>query len=207
MINCKKMSYLFWRQFIGKISSNSRRKGLRCFQLQRHIAVLDASGTTAKLNSSNEHKTASSNTDEFSFSFKVEYLPPIILTCLLPGPQAIKLFPRVLFKWEECEQIIHLILSKFIRRQPGRSDSEWIDSQKHHNGQSEIQLFIKKKNSSRAYFIRQQAGRPSWLKCLREIDIVLPLEHWYYSKEKNVAVSVFLSSSSLGRRISNVFKG
>ncbi|XP_054822977.1 uncharacterized protein LOC129321284 isoform X1 [Prosopis cineraria] len=61
-----------------------RWKALRCFQIRIHIEVLDEISITAKLNSTNEHRTASTNADDFSYSFEVQYLPPIILTCLLP---------------------------------------------------------------------------------------------------------------------------
>lgn len=45
---------------------------------------MDEIAITAKLNSTKEHKTKNSNSNDFLYSFKVQYLPPIILTCLLP---------------------------------------------------------------------------------------------------------------------------
>lgn len=39
---------------------------------------------TAKFNSSTFHRNRDDNSSDFSYSFEVEYLPPIILTCLLP---------------------------------------------------------------------------------------------------------------------------
>ncbi|CAI8588203.1 unnamed protein product [Vicia faba] len=63
-------------------------KGLRCFQIHINIDTLDEIGITAKMNSVSEVETISSNSDDFLYSFKVQYLPPIVLTCLLPKSTA-----------------------------------------------------------------------------------------------------------------------
>ncbi|XP_059656843.1 uncharacterized protein LOC132303553 [Cornus florida] len=62
----------------------NRQRGLRSFQI--HINIEDPQELTisAKLNSSSDLETKSDGSAEFSYSFKVQYLPPIVLTCLLP---------------------------------------------------------------------------------------------------------------------------
>ncbi|CAL0311801.1 unnamed protein product [Lupinus luteus] len=59
-------------------------KDLHCFQIHINIEVLGEIAITAKMNASNELETVSKNSDDFLYSFKVKYLPPIVLTCLLP---------------------------------------------------------------------------------------------------------------------------
>ncbi|OIW10678.1 hypothetical protein TanjilG_16050 [Lupinus angustifolius] len=59
-------------------------KDHHCFQIHINIEVLGEIAITAKMNSSNELETVSKNLDDFLYSFKVKYLPPIVLTCLLP---------------------------------------------------------------------------------------------------------------------------
>ncbi|KAE9613284.1 putative transcription factor interactor and regulator Znf-B family [Lupinus albus] len=59
-------------------------KDLHCFQIHINIEVLGEIAITAKMNSSNELESVSKNSDDFLYSFKVQYLPPIVLTCLLP---------------------------------------------------------------------------------------------------------------------------
>lgn len=61
-----------------------RQRGLRSFQIHVHIEALDELNVTAKLNSSTDLNARSESSDDFSYSFKVQYLPPIVLTCLLP---------------------------------------------------------------------------------------------------------------------------
>lgn len=60
-----------------------RQGGLRTFQIRIHIEDPVEFTVTAKLYSSLD-KLRSESSDEFSYSFKVQYLPPILLTCLLP---------------------------------------------------------------------------------------------------------------------------
>ncbi|KAL0313561.1 UNVERIFIED_CONTAM: hypothetical protein Sradi_5755400 [Sesamum radiatum] len=60
------------------------KSGLKCFQAHIHVEVPKGIRVTAKLNSSGFHETRDDGSSDFSYSFQVEYLPPIILTCLLP---------------------------------------------------------------------------------------------------------------------------
>ncbi|PIN22822.1 putative E3 ubiquitin ligase [Handroanthus impetiginosus] len=56
------------------------QSGLKCFQAHIHVEVPKGLRITAKFDS----EKSNNNSSEFSYSFEVEYLPPIILTCLLP---------------------------------------------------------------------------------------------------------------------------
>ena len=49
-----------------------------------HVEVPKDLRVTAKFNSSASHQNGDGNSSDFSYSFQVEYLPPIVLTCLLP---------------------------------------------------------------------------------------------------------------------------
>ncbi|KAH1161152.1 hypothetical protein GYH30_000162 [Glycine max] len=66
------------------IVSLERWKGLRCLQIHIHVDVLGEIAITANLNFLNQLETVSSNLDEFLYTFKVQYIPPIVMTCLLP---------------------------------------------------------------------------------------------------------------------------
>ncbi|KAK6140966.1 hypothetical protein DH2020_025284 [Rehmannia glutinosa] len=60
------------------------QSGLKCFQVNIHVEVPKGLPITAKFNSSNFHEERDGDVSDFSYSFQVEYLPPIVLTCLLP---------------------------------------------------------------------------------------------------------------------------
>lgn len=53
-------------------------------QAHIHVEMPKELRVTAKFNSSIPHQNRDGNSLDFSYSFQVEYLPPIILTCLLP---------------------------------------------------------------------------------------------------------------------------
>ncbi|KAH0643688.1 hypothetical protein KY290_033274 [Solanum tuberosum] len=61
-----------------------RRNGLRSFQIHVHIEVPDELTVSVNLNSSGALGIPDDSSPEFSYSLKVEHLPPIVLTCLLP---------------------------------------------------------------------------------------------------------------------------
>ncbi|AES95805.1 putative transcription factor C2H2 family [Medicago truncatula] len=97
-------------------------KGLRCFQIHINIDVLGEIGITAKVNSVNELETLSNNSDDFLYSFKVQYLPPIVLTCLLPKSYPSHQPPifTISVKWLESAKILSLC---------SKLDSIWTEQQ------------------------------------------------------------------------------
>ncbi|KAK7307320.1 hypothetical protein VNO77_40265 [Canavalia gladiata] len=104
------------------VFSLERWKGLRCFQIHIHIDLLGEITFTAKLNSSNEHDTVSSNSNDFSYSFKIQYLPPIVLTCLLPKSYPSHQPPifTISVKWLEPVKVLSLC---------SKLDSIWAEQQ------------------------------------------------------------------------------
>ncbi|CAN1356907.1 E3 ubiquitin-protein ligase RNF14 [Linum perenne] len=60
-----------------KVVILDRLKGLRSFQVT-HTELTITTNLKSKM------KTESTSTDDFSYSFKVKFLPPIVLTCTLP---------------------------------------------------------------------------------------------------------------------------
>ncbi|WVZ12719.1 hypothetical protein V8G54_017249 [Vigna mungo] len=99
-----------------------RWKGLRCFQIHIHIDVLGEIAITAKLNSLNQLETVSSSSDEFLYTFKVHYLPPVVLTCLLPKSYPSHQPPvfTLSVKWLEPAKILRLC---------SKLDSIWAEQQ------------------------------------------------------------------------------
>lgn len=104
------------------VFSLERWKGLRCFQIHIHIDVLGEIAISAKLNSLNQLETASSSSDEFLYSFQVQYLPPIVLTCLLPKSYPSHQPPifTISVKWLEPKKILSLC---------SKLDSIWAEQQ------------------------------------------------------------------------------
>ncbi|XP_057799173.1 uncharacterized protein LOC131015000 [Salvia miltiorrhiza] len=61
------------------------QSGMKYFQAHIHVEVPKELLVTAKvITSSTFHQDRDGNSSDFSYSFQVEFLPPIILTCLLP---------------------------------------------------------------------------------------------------------------------------
>ncbi|CAN4077261.1 unnamed protein product [Withania somnifera] len=71
-----------------------RRNGLRFFQLHVHIEVPDELTVSVNLSSSGALGIPDDSSPEFSYSLKVEYLPPVVLTCLLPKSYPSNLAPH-----------------------------------------------------------------------------------------------------------------
>uniref|UniRef100_A0A2P2LT53 RBR-type E3 ubiquitin transferase n=1 Tax=Rhizophora mucronata TaxID=61149 RepID=A0A2P2LT53_RHIMU len=61
-----------------------RQRHLRVFQIHIHIEAPGSFTITANLNSMGGLRMKSDGSHDFLYSFKLEYLPPIVLTCLLP---------------------------------------------------------------------------------------------------------------------------
>ncbi|XP_021765620.1 E3 ubiquitin-protein ligase RNF14-like [Chenopodium quinoa] len=61
-----------------------KRQGLRSFQIHIHIELPGEYPVSAKLKADTRTNSKSRDSDEFLYTFKVQYLSPIVLTCLLP---------------------------------------------------------------------------------------------------------------------------
>ncbi|CAL1399471.1 unnamed protein product [Linum trigynum] len=110
-----------------------RERGLRAFQVRIEPKIPDEFTITTKLHSSGEMKTASSSTtDEFSYSFKVKFLPPIVLTCLFPKSYPSHKPPNftISVQWLGCPRIASLcsVLDSLWMEQRGQEVMyQWID--------------------------------------------------------------------------------
>ncbi|CAA0828657.1 NDR1/HIN1-like 8 [Striga hermonthica] len=85
--------------------------GLKRFQVHIHVEVPQGLGITTKCNNSGFVEKGRENaTTDFSYSFRVEYLPPIILTCLLPKSYPSKCAPQftIYVQWLEHTNISRL---------------------------------------------------------------------------------------------------
>lgn len=107
---------------------------LTCVILQIHVHVetLDGLTVTAKLNSSTDLDARSESSDDFSYSFKVQYLPPIVLTCLLPKsyPSHLPPYFTISARWLNSTKISNLcfMLESIWIDQPGQEILyQWIE--------------------------------------------------------------------------------
>ncbi|KAL5794540.1 hypothetical protein ACOSP7_003134 [Xanthoceras sorbifolium] len=109
-----------------------RLRGLRTFQIHIDIEAPDELSVTAKLNSSGDLKTRSEDSDEFVYSFKVQYVPPIVLTCLLPKSYPSHLPPRftICVRWLDSAKVSKLcsMLDSIWVNQPGQEVIyQWVE--------------------------------------------------------------------------------
>ncbi|KAK7252499.1 hypothetical protein RIF29_36479 [Crotalaria pallida] len=107
-------------------------KGLRCFQIHINIEVLGEIGIIANMNSSNGLETEKNNSDDFLYSFKVQYLPPIVLTCLLPKSYPSHQQPifTISVQWLESSKISSLcsMLDSIWEEQQGQEVIyQWVE--------------------------------------------------------------------------------
>lgn len=101
-------------------------------QIHIHIEAPGEIAMTAKLNLSGDLKTENDSSDDFSYSFKVQYLPPIILTCLLPKSYPSQLPPyfTISVKWLDSSRISNLCskLDSIWMEQPGQEVIyQWVE--------------------------------------------------------------------------------
>ncbi|KAH9769198.1 F5D14.10 protein [Citrus sinensis] len=96
------------------------QRGLRSFQIHIHMEVPDEFTIVAKLNLRSDPNTINGSSDELAYSSKVQYLPPIILTCLLPKsyPSNIPPYFTVSVQWLNSTRISNLC---------SMLDSIWMD--------------------------------------------------------------------------------
>ncbi|GLT91245.1 hypothetical protein SLE2022_091420 [Rubroshorea leprosula] len=109
-----------------------RQKGLRSFQIHIHTEAPGEISVNAKLNSSIELKVKSESSEDFLFTFKVQYLPPIVLTCLLPRSYPSHLPPYFIIsvQWLDSTRISNLcsMLDSIWKEQAGQEVIyQWAD--------------------------------------------------------------------------------
>lgn len=102
--------------------------------LQIHIYLEAPSeiAMTAKLNSTGNLGAKIDSSDDFSYHFKVQYLPPIWLTCLLPKsyPSHIPPYFTLSVQWLSSTNISNLCskLDSIWREQPGQEVIyQWVE--------------------------------------------------------------------------------
>ncbi|KDP30715.1 hypothetical protein JCGZ_15543 [Jatropha curcas] len=118
-----------------------RQGDLRSFQIHVHIEVPGELTVTAKLNSFSDLKMKKENSDDFSYSLKVQHVPPIVLTCLLPKtyPSHLPPFFVISVQWLDSIRISNLC---------SMLDAIWMEQQ----GQEIIYQWIEwLQNSSLSY--------------------------------------------------------
>ncbi|KAJ8773953.1 hypothetical protein K2173_009384 [Erythroxylum novogranatense] len=112
-----------------------RKIGLRYFQLHIHIEAPGAFTVTAKLTSFAD-QVDHEYLDDFSYSFSVQYLPPIVLTCLLPKSYPSHLPPcfTISVQWLDSNRISNLcsMLDSIWKDQAGMEIiyqwAEWLQN-------------------------------------------------------------------------------
>ncbi|XP_021292412.1 E3 ubiquitin-protein ligase RNF14 isoform X1 [Herrania umbratica] len=108
-----------------------REMGLRSLKIHIHLEGSGETIITTKLNSSND-VGESETSDDFSYSFKVQYLPPIVLTCLLPRsyPSHLPPYFTISVQWLHSARISDLCshLDLIWKEQEGREVIyQWAD--------------------------------------------------------------------------------
>lgn len=114
-----------------------REDGLQSFQVHVDIESPNGITVTTKLNSSGDVKTIdNNNTSDFSYSFNVQCLPPIVLTCLLPKsyPSHLPPYFTLSVQWLDSTKIANLclMLDSIWKAQEGQEVMyqwvEWLSS-------------------------------------------------------------------------------
>lgn len=102
-------------------------------QIHIHIEVPSEIAVTAKLNSSGDlNNTIRNSSDGYSYSFKVQYLPPVVLTCLLPKSYPSHLPPYFTLSiwWLDSIRILNLcsMLDSIWKEQIGQEVIyQWVE--------------------------------------------------------------------------------
>ncbi|KAH9738825.1 F5D14.10 protein [Citrus sinensis] len=83
---------------------------LQEYEIHIHMEVPDEFTIVAKLNLRSDPNTINGSSDELAYSSKVQYLPPIVLTCLLPKsyPSNIPPYFTVSVQWLNSTRISNL---------------------------------------------------------------------------------------------------
>ncbi|XP_060179808.1 uncharacterized protein LOC132609713 [Lycium barbarum] len=127
-----------------------RRNGLRSFQIHVHIELPDELMVSVNLSTSGALGIPDDCSPEFSYSLKVEHLPPIVLTCLLPKSYPSHLPPHftISVQWLNSAKISSLcsMLDSIWKEQLGQEVlyqwAEWLhgSSLSHLQFEKEIKL-------------------------------------------------------------------
>ncbi|KAK1273602.1 hypothetical protein QJS04_geneDACA012159 [Acorus gramineus] len=118
------------------------KDGLCLFQIHIHIDVPDEFSVSAKFDSSRERlkfvgkssvcSVGNDGPNQFSYTFKVEHLPPILLTCLLPQSYPSHISPHfeMCVQWLDASRISKLcqMLDTIWLEQPGQEVIyQWVE--------------------------------------------------------------------------------
>ncbi|KAL8266992.1 hypothetical protein R6Q59_004336 [Mikania micrantha] len=115
---------------------HDKYNGLRSFQIHIYIETPEVLTISTKLNSSHNLDTDTDNSEDFSYSFEVKYIPPIILTCVLPKsyPTHTPPYFSISVQWLDSLKISSLcsMLDSIWEEQHGQeviySWAEWLHS-------------------------------------------------------------------------------
>ncbi|XAR70652.1 hypothetical protein NMG60_11027570 [Bertholletia excelsa] len=113
-----------------------KQRGLRSFQIHIHVEAPSGLAISAKLSSASDLKTKPDSTPDFSYTFNVQYLPPVVLTCLLPKsyPSHLPPYFTISVQWLDFERISKLcsMLDSIWKELPGQEVIyrwvEWLHS-------------------------------------------------------------------------------
>ncbi|XP_057520405.1 uncharacterized protein LOC130800772 [Amaranthus tricolor] len=109
-----------------------KQRGMRSFQIYIHIELPSEYPVSAKLDGQSNTDFKSENSEDFLYTFKVQYLSPIILSCLLPrsypshSPPSFTISARWLHKSKISE--LCSVLDSMWNEQPGQEILfQWVD--------------------------------------------------------------------------------
>ncbi|GMH09203.1 hypothetical protein Nepgr_011043 [Nepenthes gracilis] len=107
-------------------------RGMQSCQIHIHIVIPGELAVSAKLSTDDNHKPNTTDSEEFSYSFKVQYLPPILLTCLLPRSYPSHCPPSftISVQWLDSVRISSLcsVLDSMWNDQPGQEVIyQWVE--------------------------------------------------------------------------------
>ncbi|GAB2273131.1 hypothetical protein Dimus_007936 [Dionaea muscipula] len=107
-------------------------RSLRSFQIHIHVEIPGELTVSAKINAARDPKSKATVLDEFSYIFKVQYLPPIVLTCLFPKSYPSHSPPlfTISIRWLDSARISSLcsMLDTLWNDQPGQEIMyHWVE--------------------------------------------------------------------------------
>ncbi|WCJ29144.1 NDR1/HIN1-like 8 [Euphorbia peplus] len=118
--------------FGDNLVTRHKQGELRSFQIYVNLDLPPEFMVMAGFNSPDDLNTKTENTDEFLYSFKVQYLPPIEITCLLPKSYPSHQPPlfTILVKWLDSPKVSRLcsMMDSIWMEQPGQEIIyQWVE--------------------------------------------------------------------------------